>query len=531
MKDQYSPPPPGLVAGARVWAYLRDSGGPSQDQSVAQQESEIKAYCKRHNLYLVPGKVFRDVARSGGSTIKRDEFIAMIDQSEDQSRRPDGILIWNYARFSRDYDDFQFYKSTLKRRGIILHSLTDSIPVDDFAARVMETIISLANEEKRRQTSRDVKRGLKDLAGKGYAPGTPPRGYIAVPVLVGHNRNGIPHYVSKWEPDPVLSELVKLAWQMRAAGKSYKEITKATDGKLYTAAGSWVSFFNNKSYLGFYGKDEIPDHHEPLINQDVWDAVQRIKRSHPIYGAKGLHTPRRVGYPTLLSGFTFCLECGSMMTHTPGHKRRNEKDKHNPWRNYICGKKNRHGYKSCSSRRVGADKAETAILETVMNKVFTPDYLMDAITEAKKKMDSTADIERQITAEKRRLEDLDIGINRLLRTIEKTESESANILLKERELEKAHVRTEINRLSLQLATAQIEITPEAIPSIVQSWRDQFNRLQEKGNIREIKDYLMQFIAKIELGYNQAKIYTTYPMIDVSGSNSKPLFAEAGCGGT
>jgi hypothetical protein len=156
---------------------------------------------------------------------------------------------------------------------------------------------------------------------------------------------------------------------------------------------------------------------------------------------------------------------------------------------------------------------------------------MDAISEAKKKMDSTADIERQLTAEKRRLEDLDIAINRLLRTIEKTDSESANNLLKERELEKAHVRTEINRLSIQLATSHIEITSEAVPSIVQGWRDQFNNLQEKGNIREIKDYLMQFISKIELGYNQAKIYTTYPMKVFSGNNVNPLFVEAGCGGT
>jgi hypothetical protein len=52
MSDQYSPPPPGLPAGARVWAYLRDSGGPSQDQSVDQQEQEVIAYCKRHNLAL-----------------------------------------------------------------------------------------------------------------------------------------------------------------------------------------------------------------------------------------------------------------------------------------------------------------------------------------------------------------------------------------------------------------------------------------------------------------------------------------------
>ena len=77
MPDQYSPPPPGLPVGARVWRYLRDSGGPSQEQSVDQQEKEITTYCKRNGLELV--KIFRDIACSGGSVVGRDEFISMID--------------------------------------------------------------------------------------------------------------------------------------------------------------------------------------------------------------------------------------------------------------------------------------------------------------------------------------------------------------------------------------------------------------------------------------------------------------------
>src|SRR3972149_717393 len=101
MGDQCSPPPPGRPAGGYVWAYLRDSGGPSQEQSVDQQEKEILAYCKRYNLTLI--KIFRDVARSGGSVQGRDEFMGMIEQSEDESIRPQAILIWNFARFARDY--------------------------------------------------------------------------------------------------------------------------------------------------------------------------------------------------------------------------------------------------------------------------------------------------------------------------------------------------------------------------------------------------------------------------------------------
>jgi DNA invertase Pin-like site-specific DNA recombinase len=512
MSEQYSPPPPGLPAGARVWAYLRDSGGPSQDQSVGQQEKEIIAFCRRYNLQLI--KIFRDVARSGGSVQGRDEFMAMIDQSEDGSIRPQGILIWNFARFARDSIDSNYYKSTLRKRGIIIHSLTDSIPENDFAGRIVETVLDLANEEKRRQTSRDVKRGLKALVSEGFAPGTPPRGYVAIQMPRGEKRDGTPRMVSKWEPDPVLAEYVKLAWQLRAEGKSYKEITEATKGKLYTSANSWHSFFKNKSYLGSYGKGifEIPDHHTPLTTFEIWEAVQKITDAHPLRRKKGqLNHPRRVGYPTVLSGFTYCLECGAMMTHSPGHKK-------TPWRHYLCGQKNRRGYQSCSSRRIGAEKAEAKIIEAVLSHVLTPDYLAEAIEETKKQLDSTDAIERQIKAEQRRLEDLSIVIQRLLKTIERTGSQAAQDKLQEREREKTQCKAEIERLTIQLAAAQVEITPEAIPVILAAWRDQFNKLQEAGNIRDLKAWLMQFIHRIDLGYTKARIFYTYPtMTDFLGT--------------
>lgn len=507
MNDNYSPPPPSLPAGARVWVYLRDSGGPNQQESVAQQEAEITAYCGRYALRVT--RVFRDVAKSGGSTVKRDEFMQMVDQSEDDYLRPDGLLIWNFARFSRDYNDFVFYKSTLQRRGITVHSLTDPIPVDDFAGRVMETIISLANEEKRRQTKRDATRGLKVLTEKGFAPGIPPRGYKAVPVCIGENRNGVPHYVSRWEPDPALADYVRLAWQLRAEGKSYAEITRATAGRLYTVSNSWVSFFKNKSYLGVYGRREIADHHEPLITWEVWQAVQRLHESHPLYGGHGLNNPRRMGNPSLLTGLLFC-ECGASMTHSKGYNK-------NPWRHYVCGKKQRQGNRSCNSRRVGADKADAEISDVLLNRILTSDYFAQALDLARRNMQSSADVERQITAERRRLEDADIAINRLLRTIEKTDSPAALERLQQREAERTQARAELERLHRQLSAVEIEITPEAGEVILAAWRDKFQRSQEAGDTRESRAFLSLFIQRIEVSYNvvkkmtEAKIFYTHPV--------------------
>ena len=512
MTDQYSPPPPGLPAGARVWAYLRDSGGPSQERSVPDQEREIIAYCKQHGLMLA--RVFRDVARSGGSVVGRDEFMAMIDLSQDPGGRPRAILIWNFARFARDYNDFVFYKATLNRRGVIVHSLTDRIPADDFAGRIVETIISLANEEKRRQTSRDVTRGLKTLVSKGFSAGPPPRGYKAVKVTIGEKRDHSPRIVSKWEPDPVLSEYVKIAWQLRAEGKSYAEITRATHGKLYTSKNCWHGFFANKSYLGIgkSGALEIPDHHEPLVTWSLWEAVQKLNDAAPQRGQKGhLNHPRRVGNPSLFSGLAHCLQCGAMMVHNTDTRQRKK-----PWPHYLCGKKDRKESAACTSRRVGAAKAERQILARVVDQVLTPDYLAEVITETKKHLDSTAEIERQIQAEQRKLEDLEIAIQRALDAIEKTGSPAAQERLKQREAERSQTKAELDRLRLQRVTAVTEITPEAMEIVLAAWRAQFDQARASGNVREIKAWLMQFVFRIELGYNRARIFYTYPIESMIG---------------
>lgn len=139
---EYNPPPVDLPPGSLVFAYLRDSGGPSQEQSVVQQEREIVAYCQTHGLTLT--HIFSDIARSGGKTDGRVQFMAMIDATQNPATRPQGLIVWNFARFSRDVDDSDYYKSLLRKRGVIIHSLTDMIP-DGPYARLVEKIIDISN--------------------------------------------------------------------------------------------------------------------------------------------------------------------------------------------------------------------------------------------------------------------------------------------------------------------------------------------------------------------------------------------------
>jgi len=502
----YIVPPAILKPGSTVWAYLRDSGGDGQEQSVPQQKAEIIEYCKKHGLVLA--NVFTDVAKSGGSVVERDAFHDMIDMSQDVELRPSGLLLWNFARFARDLDDSSYYKALLRKLGLTIHSLTDPIPEGQYG-RVIETFIDIANEEKIRQTSRDVKRSLDALVKQGYSSGGfPPRGYVAEKHRIGTKRDGTPRVVSKWVPDPELWELVQLAWKMRAEGRSYAEITKATKGKLYRSKNCWPTFFKNKTYLGIgkCGDLEIEDHHEAAITKETWDTVQAQIEASPWHGKTGHpNHPRRKGNPSLLSGISFCVYCGSAIVHHRGHKNHN-------WPYYVCGKKDRQKkLGNCDARRVGAKKAEGAIMDTILNRVLTPTYFEELLAELQTQFEDTKAIDQEITEKQTALREIEQAIHNLLDLAESFGAGAAVERLKQRETEKADLLVSIRQLEANREMARLEVTPDALLLALNVWRGQLEEKIQTGNIPETKRMLSRFVDKVELGYKKANLWYTYPL--------------------
>ena len=185
--ETLTPLPSTIPPGSIVDSYRRDSGGMRQDKSTAQQLTEIQSFCKKHGLILRHN--FVDEARSGGSTAGRDDFNRMMSLYEQPNSRPQALLLWNYARFARDIDDAQFNKIRLRQWGIAIYSLNDSVPEGDYG-RVIEFLIDVANEEKRKQTSTDARRGLRELIQNyGCVPGVSPKSFKRTPVNLGTRRD------------------------------------------------------------------------------------------------------------------------------------------------------------------------------------------------------------------------------------------------------------------------------------------------------------------------------------------------------
>jgi len=457
-----------------VWGYGRDSGGETQDASVASQKAAYARYCETWGLLLV--HVFADEARPGSSVVGRDAFEDMIHLAHQKPRPVDGILLWSFARFARDFDDAQFFKADLRRQGYVIISMTDHVPEGE-NGRLFEAIIDWKNEQFLKDLSQNVKRGLHDLVRQGYAPGgCPPKGYKAEKVTIGTRRNGEPRIVSRWVPDLDTWERARLAWEMRAQGASYQEIHEAT--RLYRSFNSYACMFRNKTYLGVLkcGDLEIEGAIEPLVTPDLWDAVQQTLRKRPKRGERWpeekVH-PKRMRSPFLLSGLARCGYCGSAMSgshsNVGGNRgRRGGK----PWRYYICGRKKRQGYHSCPGRQVKAERVEAAVLEVVLQRVLTPAFVGDLVAEVNAHLARDApNLEAEIQAVQKELAEVRRAIDNLLDLAETFGAASAGARLLEREAERDRLCAQLRVLEARRDAARLIVTEEVILEVLGGMRD------------------------------------------------------------
>jgi DNA invertase Pin-like site-specific DNA recombinase len=360
----HAPFPPG----SRLAAYLRDSGGERQELSIPQQEDAIRTWCNENGYILT--FVFKDEARPGSSIVGRLGFQEMMHHFRGGCVEA-GLVIWNYQRFARDIDDAQFHRADLRRRGYTLYSINDEIPEGPMG-RLFEAAIDWKNEQFLIDLSIDVKRGLRALVERyGAVPGTPPRGFTRQPLDIGDRRDGKPHRVHRWQPDPDLAPRVRQAFEMRAAGKSLHEINQVV--RLYKSLNCYPTFFSNPLYKGelHFGDLAILDYCEPIVEPALWEAVQAILKRHKAH--QNLHSndvdhPRRRASSYLLSGLAFCARCSSPLSGLS--VRQKDGTYHH---RYACTRAKR--VRDCDATPIPQRFLDRLILDTLKEYVLIPEVL------------------------------------------------------------------------------------------------------------------------------------------------------------
>lgn len=338
-----------------IFAYLRDSGGPGQERSVPEQRAALQKWSDEQGYVI--GRWYVDEARSGTNE-ERLEFQRLI--AEALKAKPFAVAVWDLARFARDQDASQFYRSLLRRAGVAVISLNDNIP-DGPLARIVESVIDFSSEHYVATLRANVRRGQRGILALGYIPGRrPPVGYLAVHEQFGVRRSGEPRLGIRWVIDETQAEAVREAFTLRSQGVSIRKIMAAT--RLHKTRASYHAMFHNPAYKGVYryGEEEYTGVVPALVEAAMWEAVQRPLQIHP----------RTAAGDYLLSGLLRCGYCGAAMSGFASHRTYKSGGEWHK-RYYICGERNTT-IDGCRARLAPADDLEAAVLQLVYRDFLDP---------------------------------------------------------------------------------------------------------------------------------------------------------------
>lgn len=126
--------------------YIRVSTDDQLEYSPDSQLEKIKEYCLRNDYILNTDNIFiEEEGVSGRKASKRQEFQHMIAKAKSKPKPFDVIIVWKFSRFARNREDSIVYKSMLKKIGIDVVSVTESIG-DDKISVITEAIIEAMDE-------------------------------------------------------------------------------------------------------------------------------------------------------------------------------------------------------------------------------------------------------------------------------------------------------------------------------------------------------------------------------------------------
>ena len=306
----------------KVASYCRvstDRG--DQANSFASQQHYFRSYIERHpdwELY----EVYADEGITGTSTKKRTQFKRMMNDA--YSGKFKLIITKEVSRFSRNLLDTIAYTRELKSLGIGVIFMNDGFSSLDPDAELRLSIMGSIAQEESRKTSSRVKWGQSRQMEKGVVFGTSMLGYDVCGGKLIINPKGaeiVRMIFQKYAMEKKGTSTI--ARELREAGiKTFRGNTMWNDTSI-------VRLLRNEKYVGDLiqkksitpdylthekkrntGQEElivIRDHHEPIIDRELWNSAQeelaRRNRNHS--GSAG-HSTRYV-----FSGKIVCAECGA----------------------------------------------------------------------------------------------------------------------------------------------------------------------------------------------------------------------------
>ena len=345
-------------------AYVRVSTERQDEYSLDSQLKLIREYAAAHDMDVPQEFVFVEDGVSGRSVKKRRAFQDMIALAKEKEKPFSVILVWKFSRFARNQEESIVYKSMLSRLGVEVVSISEPLDDSPFGS-LIERIIEWMDEFYSIRLAGEVKRGMAEKVSRGEIVTVPAFGYDVQGKTYVPNEH---------------ADTVRQIYADFLSGKGLVTIARElSDSGVTTRRGSaptnrWVRYIlRNPVYIGKIrwskggkidyvhgGEDDenallVDGGFEPLVSQEIWDAVQEKLRRR----AQALpYTRHDQPVDWMLKGLVRCDSCGSTLVYAA----------------LSCPSMQCHKYShgECSiSHSLSIAKANRAVIAELENRVQT----------------------------------------------------------------------------------------------------------------------------------------------------------------
>ena len=373
----------------------RDDERTGESVSIENQKIMLSRYVQEQgwNLYAA----YCDDGVSG-TTFDRPMFNQMI--ADARAGKINLILCKDLSRLGRDYIEAGRYTDivfpSMGCRFIALNDEVDTIHKNNEMLVILKNVM---NDLYACDTSSKIRAAKQSTFKSGK--------YVGCYAPIGCRKSLADKHIL--EIDPVTAPIVRRIFDMRLQGDTFRKIARTLNeegvpspcGFYYMAEGRpnlrgetpyWndvtvKTILRNEVYLGRMVQNKtgtvsykvhkqvskpkadwikVEHTHEPLVSQEVWDAVQRLD-NHPSKGRSGSD-----GEISLFAGVLYCMDCGSSMRILKDYRsRKRHADWHyGSYKAYMCNRYGCGGKAACSSHYINCNTLTKLLLLDIHAKAM-----------------------------------------------------------------------------------------------------------------------------------------------------------------
>ena len=365
----------------------KDDGTNNESMSISTQKTMLKDYAKRNGFLNC--QFYVDDGYSG-TNYDRPAFRQLIEDIQDGEVST--LITKDLSRLGRNYLETGTYIEVFfPNHNVRYIAINDGVDSIDNAQMDITPFRNIINEMYAKDTSRKIKSALhaRRMQGK-YMATTAPFGYQKDEK--DHN-----HLVIDEVTAPVVELIFSIAEEGVGLHTICNRLRKAKvlkpsfykkelferfmdEEKMYDWDTAYVSqilhnpvyagnltvadkptktmHFRKRQYIPFAEREVIYGTHEPIIEQNRWNNVQKILQSRPpVIGESSS------GYDNIFRGVIKCADCGSAMLAKVEQKRKRNNVLDKTF--YCCTKYRKFGKDGCSSHNIEARTVHEVVLADI----------------------------------------------------------------------------------------------------------------------------------------------------------------------